>query len=189
MDKTAFDAFYEAEYWPLLCWLRRHSRGDSRCEDWAQEAFTKAWAAWPRFDGRAPAAWVQRIARNVYLDDLRRGVKRVGSVQFLRFTSLTPYEEEWRKGAGAQPTSPEPEPETQAVRAETRRELLAALHQLSVAECQVLWQHHAAGVPERDCASARGQTLGTVKSRLLRARRRLRAVYEAAYGASGTGVG
>lgn len=45
-------------------------------EDLAQETFTRAIAAFPRFDGHAPRAWLYRIATNACLDVLRARARR-----------------------------------------------------------------------------------------------------------------
>lgn len=182
-DASAFERFYAEQYWPLLRWLRRVSRGDPRCEDWVQEAFTKAWAARDRFDGRLPRTWLYTIAKNAMNDERRRGIKRVNGEAFLRFVSTAPWEIE--SGADPRPVplalraeSPEPAFE----REETRAEVRALLRSLPAGNALLFWQCVGERLNQTACGERLGLTLGSVKSRLLRTRRKLRRQHVESYG-------
>jgi RNA polymerase sigma-70 factor (ECF subfamily) len=136
-------------YGTLLALLRNRAAA----EDCTQEAYLRAFRAWPRWQPDAPAeAWVHRIAINVAVSYHRRErLREVG--QLIR-----------RLGVPAQP-----DPTDALVSSELLREL-GRLPRRQAAAVVLRYFHgftnreigHALGVPER-----------TVASRLIRARARL----------------
>jgi RNA polymerase sigma-70 factor, ECF subfamily len=130
-------------------------RDTGLAEEATQEAFFKAWRAFPRFDGRASVStWLYTIARNTCLSALRRASRR-------RVTPLDDIVE---------PAAPE------APAADT--ELLRCIARLSEADRQILtlfyWQDRSV----RDVGLALDLPEGTVKSQLHRARRALAKMLE-----------
>src|SRR5579872_7235573 len=133
--------------------------GDAQAaEDAAQEAFFAAYRAIDSFRGGSFLPWLLRIAANQCYDELRRRQRRP--------TSSLPEE----------PFVPDPEPgpDQAALGAESLRAIEAALAQLAPEQrlCVVLID--VQGLDYDEAAQAMGVNLGTVKSRLSRARAQLR---------------
>lgn len=80
-DAERFAALYERYQGAIYGYCYRQLRDIQQAEDVTQDTFMKAWAAWRRFDGRAPWAWLTRIAHNLMTDHFRRQ-------QVIRFTPL-----------------------------------------------------------------------------------------------------
>lgn len=150
--------------------LRTLSNADDAA-DATQEAFLHAYRGVAEFQGSAGGfqSWLLRIAVNSCYDHLRRQKRRPT-------TSLEATEEAQQADArlAMTPVDPAPGPEQRALTAETARQLQAALsalspeHRLSVVLCDVQ------GFSYEQAAEILGVELGTVKSRLSRARATLR---------------
>ena len=78
----AFVAFFAAESDRLQRFATFLCGDPDVAADLAQEALARAYAAWPRLDGRDPAAYVRRILVNVLRDRKRR--ERVRRDRFKR---------------------------------------------------------------------------------------------------------
>jgi RNA polymerase sigma-70 factor (ECF subfamily) len=136
-------------YGTLLALLRNRAAA----EDCAQEAYLRAFRAWPRWHPEAPAeAWVHRIAINVAVSFHRRErLREIG--QLIR-----------RLGPPAQPDP---------VDALTTSELLRELGRLPPRQSAAVVLRHYHGFTNREIAHALGVPERTVASRLIRARARL----------------
>ena len=134
-------------------------------EDVAQETFVRAWRGLARFRGESAfKTWLYRIATNVARTHLdRRGRQaRIGD------RSLDDETEPLQ--AGDVP-SPAPDAETSLVRREAIDRALAELpEELRVA----LVLRDVEGLDYKEIAGVTGAPIGTVESRIFRARRRLR---------------
>ena len=129
----------------------------------AQDAFLAVWRGVGSF--RADAAfstWLYRLATNACLDLLRRGKKRGGDV------SLDDTE------SYAEPADPAPTPEEALERAEARRAVRAGLDALPEDYRAVLLLRETEQLSYAEIAAVTGLELGTVKSRINRARQALR---------------
>ncbi len=72
-DPADFDALYEATYPRIFATLSVILRDRQSAEDCAQEAYLRAFRAWPRWKADAPVeAWLHRIALNVAVSYRRR---------------------------------------------------------------------------------------------------------------------
>ncbi len=137
-------------------------------EDATQDAFIKAWQRIDTFRGGSFRSWVFTIAANQARDELRRRARRPArSLDEARDDPDRP---------DLDPPGDEPSPEDEAERGEMRVALEQALMTLpdDWRELVVLSDIH--GMDYREIADATGLALGTVKSRLSRARGKLRAV-------------
>jgi RNA polymerase sigma-70 factor (ECF subfamily) len=141
-------------------------------EDAAQDTFVKAWRGIGSFRGEAAAQvrpWLLRIAANRCYDGLRgRGRRPPGPLASL---DAEPFEVEpfWSSQADA------PEgPEAHALRAELAIHLERALTALPADQRLVVLLADLQGCDYAEVAAVTGAALGTVKSRLNRARARLR---------------
>jgi RNA polymerase sigma-70 factor (ECF subfamily) len=131
--------------------------------DVAQDALIKAVRGLPSFRGGDPGVWTYRITVNAWKNFLRaRSARRM-----LRFFSTD--------GAGveiepADAPSPEPGPEAAALAADEKARVERALLKLTPEERAVLVLRELDGRSYAEIAEALDLPLGTVKSRLARAR-------------------
>ena len=140
----------------LARWLLRH---DQDAEDAVQDAFLRAHQAFGRFTGADARAWLLTIVRNVCYSRLR-GQRRAGAVE--EFDDAT---------HGARLDSAE----SNAVAwRELRSELLRqGLERLAPEFREVIVLHEIEGLSYRDIAAIAKLPIGTVMSRLARARHKL----------------
>ena len=140
-------------------------------EDVTQEAFLRAYRALATFRGERFGAWLLRIVANAARDELRRrGRRPQRSLDELRDDP---------DSHGFEPPDTGPTPEASALQAELRRTLEAALQQLPEDWRMVVLLSDVHGLSYHEVAEATGLPLGTVKSRLSRARGRLRDILRA----------
>jgi RNA polymerase sigma-70 factor, ECF subfamily len=147
-----FDRLYEATYHRLFATLIALLRDRAAAEDCVQEAYLRAFKAWPRWKPDAPVeAWLHRIAINVAVSHRRR--ERLREVaEVIR-----------RLGA---PAVSDP---TESIEADLVRELRA----LPPKQAAALVLRHLHGYSNRDIAQALGVPERTIASRLAAGRRRL----------------
>jgi RNA polymerase sigma factor (sigma-70 family) len=135
---------------------------DGDAEDAAQEAFVKAHAALPRFRTGSPfRPWLLRIVTNEARNRRRSAGRRTGLA--LRAAEDRPL------GDAA------PSPESAVLANETRAALVAAINLLRDDDREVIGARYLLELSEAETADTLGIPRGTVKSRLSRALRRLRA--------------
>jgi RNA polymerase sigma-70 factor (ECF subfamily) len=150
-DRDDFDRLYRETYTRVRFTLQGLLRDAAAAEDCAQEAFVRAFRAWPSWKGDAPAeAWIHRIAINAAFSYRRRE----------RLRSLT---ESIRR---IHPSDP-------AADSAARLELLDALRRLPPREAAAIVLRHSHGYSNREIAVALGVPESTVSSRLAAGKRRL----------------
>ena len=147
-----FDRLYEATYHRLFGTLMTLLRDREASEDCVQEAYLRAFKAWPRWKPDAPAeAWLYRIAVNVAVSHRRRErLRDIG--ELVRRIGV--------------PTVPDP---TQS----SAPELLRELRSLPPKQAAALVLRHVHGYTNREIAHSLGIPERTVASRLAAARARL----------------
>ena len=133
--------------------------------DAAQEAFLSAWRALPSFRGEAGfSTWLYRLTANASIDLLRRVRRQRLDLRLddedLGLTALE---------AG-------PGPQEAAEQGELRQAVDQALGQLGDSHRQVLVLRELSGLSYQEIAQALDIDLGTVKSRIARARLNLRKI-------------
>ena len=137
--------------------------------DQAQEAFLKAWQGLNAFQGESSfSTWLYRLTANVCIDYLRRRNRRLGVESAV---SLDDEEAGW-----AEPADWEQDPHRQLERAERSRAVERGLAALPEHFRQVLVLREVAGLSYQEIGAALNLDLGTVKSRLARARLALRKI-------------
>jgi len=143
----------------LARWL---TRNDHDAEDMVQEAYLRASGSFGGFRGTDGRGWLLTIVRNTCDTWLRRNHADQLS---------TPFDEEVHQEALASPN-----PEEQVLQNADRRQLQQALEQLPVEWREALVLREFEGLAYKEIADISGVPLGTVMSRLARARNRLKEV-------------
>ncbi len=170
-DSHAFEALvtpHEQTIW-RVCWHYTHHEEDAR--DCMQEAMLKAWRSIGSYrQDCALETWLYRIATTTCLDFLRRQ-KRL---------PVTESADELAE-SGIQPIDASPTPDEAALRAESTGEIQAAIDSLPAEMRTVLILYALEGQPYETIAEMTGAAVGTVKSRLNRARQKI-AAYLAQHG-------
>lgn len=149
----------------LAYWIMR-SRDEA--EDVVQEAYMLAYVAFPQFSGASAKPWLLSIVHNASYKALRTR-KRAGSVIF--------FSEDLKgKDRDRVDSIPAPDlsPEGSAIAAVEREHILAALAELSTDHREVIVLRELEGLSYSEIAHAIAAPLGTVMSRLSRARSDLR---------------
>lgn len=137
--------------------------------DLSQEAFLKAYRALGRFNGNASfSTWLYRVASNTCLDRLRR---RQRSVPVVSLDETLETESGSLRRDVADTTF---EPENIALRAEAAAQIRVAVAGLPGDQRLAIILRDFQGLSYEDIAATTGATLGTVKSRISRARAALR---------------
>ena len=134
-------------------------------EDMTQEAFISAYKSLNSFRGGNFKAWLLRIATNACYDELRRYKRRPQS-------SLDELTEENESFSFLR--SPEEGPEAQAQRVEVMRAIESCLAALPDDQRITAVLRDVEGYDYSEIAEITSSSLGTVKSRLSRARNKLR---------------
>jgi RNA polymerase sigma factor (sigma-70 family) len=165
-DPQAFTALFARHFDAIDRWLHRRV-GTPLAEDLAAETFTRAFDHRERFDPAFADArpWLFGIAANLVHDHQRAELRRLRALARV---------ERWEAGS-----------EDLAAGAVARADaalagpaVAAALARLRAEERDVLLLVAWAGLEYDEVATATGVPIGTVRSRLHRARRRLRAELE-----------
>lgn len=137
--------------------------------DLAQEAFVKAWQGLPAFQGGSSfATWVYRLATNVCIDYLRRQKRRR---QVESEISLDDEESGW-----TEPADWSRDPQRQLERSEQGRALARGLEALPPPQRQILVLRELSGLSYQEISQRLELDMGTVKSRIARARLALRKI-------------
>ena len=134
----------------------------AEAQDAAQEAFVKAFYALGRFrSGAAFRPWLLRIVANEAINRRRAARRKANLV--LRVAESRP------------PDGAAPSPEAAALAHEVRQEMLDAVNKLQPEDRLVIAYRYFMDLSEGEMAEALDCPRGTVKSRLSRALKRLRA--------------
>ena len=162
-DETAFEALIRLHEKKIYTLCRRMFGDEEVALEAAQDTFLAVWRGIGSY--RADAAfstWLYRLATNACLDLLRREKRRGGEV------SLDDEE------ARLDPADTAPQPEEAAEREETRRMVREGLYALPDNYRQVLVLRELEQLSYTEIAEAARLDVGTVKSRISRARTALR---------------
>jgi RNA polymerase sigma-70 factor (ECF subfamily) len=156
---------FEHSVRPLLDGLRgaalRLTRNPHDADDLLQETALRAWRFWSRYEqGSNLRAWLHRILLNTFVNDYRRARRERELIQQLQ-----------HQGQSAPPPAQSGEPAF--VRASLTDELQERLSELPPEFRSVLWAVAVDELSYREAADTLGCPVGTVMSRLHRARRLL----------------
>jgi RNA polymerase sigma-70 factor (ECF subfamily) len=155
---TAFDQavlpHLDAAY-NLARWLTRNNQD---AEDVTQEACLRAFKYWKGFSGRDSRSWLLAIVRNTFYSWLRQRSDQ----------PVLTDDGEMDGTAGSTP-----DPETTLIRNVDRNTLRAALEDLAVEFREAIVLREMEGLSYKEISDIAGVPIGTVMSRLARARKRL----------------
>jgi RNA polymerase sigma-70 factor (ECF subfamily) len=141
----------------LARWL---SSNDSDAQDVVQEAYLRAFKFFGGFRGGDSRAWLLRIVRNAFYDWLKHN---------RREATGTAFEEEVEHAADASAT-----PDTLLLEKADHELLHQAIAELPVEFREILVLRELEGFSYKEISEIAGVPLGTVMSRLARAREHLR---------------
>jgi len=154
-----------------LC-LRMSANPDDAL-DLSQEAFLRAWRSLGQYQFEASfSTWLFRLTSNICIDFLRRKKRR-------QEASLTESYDDSDEGAELSVPDAQPGPEQQAMTNETKIELARAMEQLSPEHREILQLRVIEDLQYEQIADILGVRVGTVKSRLARARLSFRKILKA----------
>ena len=139
-------------------------------EDATQEAFISAFRALRGFRGGSFRAWLLRIVRNACYDEFRRRQRRPTT----SLEELSPFNGDATPDSIGELIDQGEGPETATEEAELRRAIEDCLNRLPLDYRTIAVLVDIQGYDYREAATVIGKPLGTVKSRLARARARLR---------------
>jgi len=145
----------------LAYWILQN-REDA--EDAVQDAYVRAFRAFDTFAGTGARAWVLAIVRNVAITALAARK---------RLRNLITLSEEVSLGDSVDAVSQEPSPEAAVMLRERRQFLLDALIRLSPLHRDILVLREMEGLSYAEISRVTGTAIGTVMSRLSRARAEL----------------
>ena len=147
-------------------------RNKADAEEAVQEGYMKAFAAIDRFAGGSSlATWLTRIVVNEAISRVRAARRRKRSLGEAGVSVLDDY----RASLETAP-SLNPAPEEQVMRRELSRLLQAAITQLPETFRLVFVLHEIEGLSADEVAASIGAPAETVRTRLFRARRKLREI-------------
>jgi RNA polymerase sigma-70 factor (ECF subfamily) len=162
-DLSAFNQIVERSQSHVFNLSARILGDRAAAEDVAQETFISAFRATDGFRGGSLRGWLLRIASNRSYDSIRSTKRRSEN-------SL----DESLENPSFQPASKDPSPEQMALRGELRDEIQAAVLSLPPDQRAVVVMIDVQGLSYDEASEATGASLGTVKSRLSRARAAVR---------------
>lgn len=144
------------------------TRHPADAADLAQETYYKAWRFFPAFrQGSDCKAWLTAILRNAYINRYRRRQRRPAEVEFDEWQEIDPvFRDEHVR-------MPAPDDET-AMGEALSDEVVDALDQLPDHFRDVVILSDVQGLSYQEVADRVGCPIGTVRSRLFRARATLR---------------
>jgi RNA polymerase sigma-70 factor (ECF subfamily) len=167
-DLAAFNSLVLAYQENVFNTALRILGDDEQAADASQDAFISAFRSLNSFRGGSFRAWLMRTVTNTCLDELRRRKRR----------PTTPLEPETSDGEEVESPSwladPSASPEEQLDQAELEHAIQHCLDALPVDFRSVVVLADIQGLDYAEVASAVRKPLGTIKSRLARARLRLR---------------
>jgi RNA polymerase sigma-70 factor (ECF subfamily) len=163
---------FERDLLPLRAELertaRRYVRNPHDAQDLVQETFAKAWAAYDSFDQDSNAqAWMHRILINTWISAYRRMERRPQELLTDSFTDADMAAENKRSAPASA--------EARALQGMPNHQIRQAMRKLPQFMQEVVYYADVCQYTYKEIAELGGIPVGTVMSRIHRARARLRA--------------
>jgi RNA polymerase sigma-70 factor, ECF subfamily len=167
-DVRAFEQLFQQYHRGIYNTIYQMTRNDADAADLTQEVFVRAYRALPRLQTpEAFTAWLYRIAVNLSRNWLRdRGRVRVESLELPG--------EDGEEGNTREIADPSGDPSTLVQTQDLQERVQKAVAGLSPDHRAVITMHHLQGMPVEEIARVMDCSIGTVKSRLSRARDNLK---------------
>lgn len=165
-DLEAFNILVERHERPVFNVALRLLRDVGLAEDATQDAFVRAWQNIGTFQTGSVRSWLYKIATNRAYDMLRASARRPAASLEAEPVEIEPT---WTAGGAG-----EESPDAHALRRELSIYLERALAALPEDQRMVVLLVDVQGMDYHEVAETLGIALGTVKSRLSRARARIR---------------
>jgi RNA polymerase sigma-70 factor (ECF subfamily) len=162
MSEDEFRSFYERTARPLWSYLSRITGDRQQADDFLQEAYYRFYRAGARHEDEAHRRnSLFQIATNLVRDAARRASHR---------NEVALEHDEHESSPAAKVASNAPMPERQA---EIRTDLARAMKQLEPVQRELLWLAYAQGASHEEIADILGLRPISIRTLLLRARRKL----------------
>ncbi|HEY0160423.1 MAG TPA: RNA polymerase sigma factor [Thermoanaerobaculia bacterium] len=159
MNEDEFRAFYERTARPLWAYLSRMTGNRQEADDILQEAYYRFYRAGAQHaDETHRRNSLFQIATNIVRDAARRSKRR----------DDVPYDEESQAARAPRSTTPAPDREVAV-----RTDLARAMQQLEPVQREMLWLAYAQGASHEEIAEVLGLRPVSIRTLLLRARRKL----------------
>lgn len=138
---------------------------DDEAQDAVQDACLRAHKGFANFSGMDGRSWLLKIVRNTCFTMLLNRKRNAGTISLEEELGIP---------------SPEPSPEDELIANADREKVRACIEQLSVELREIIVLREIEGLSYREIANVSDLPIGTVMSRLARARERLRALLTSA---------
>lgn len=163
MDEEQFRAFYERTARPLWAYLSRMTGSGQEADDLLQEAYYRFY--------RAGAQHADETHRRNSLFQIATNIVRDATRKSKRWEDVPLAEDDSPVGLEARSTNPAPDRE-----AAVRTDLARAMQQLEPVQRELLWLAYAQGASHEEIADMLGLKAVSIRTLLLRARRKLAAL-------------
>jgi len=165
-DKNAFEGLVIANQKNVYNLALKMTRNEDDALDLSQEAFVKAFKQLGNFRGDSRfSVWLYRLTYNLCIDFLRKKPKA-------NIVSLN-YEDETGETAPLEIPDLRNLPEDNALRNEMRKNITDSINELPLKHREMVTMREVTGMSYEEIASTLNINVGTVKSRLARARLKL----------------
>ncbi len=170
-DSAAFDVLLRKYQHRVLGVIGRYVKDWSECQDVAQDVFVRVYRALPGFRGDSSfSSWIHRIAVNTAFNHLDARKRRPPG------TDVDFADAELSHGLDGHYLSSGESPEQEALRQELAQVLNAQLAQLPPDLRSALMMRELDGLSYEEIAQQMNTPIGTVRSRIFRAREAMDAV-------------
>lgn len=171
MEQARFDSLMRQSRKKVYNLAYRLSMNSQDAEDLTQEAYFRAYRNFEDYQGDRPFEnWIFRIVTRLFLDLKRNRKRRIQTV-----SSDAPFKSERADdGIVIDAADKAPTAEELIVQNTLSEPLLNALEALQPDQRELIWLADIEKIPYQDIADQVGVPVGTVRSRLHRAHRRLR---------------
>jgi RNA polymerase sigma-70 factor, ECF subfamily len=167
-DLQAFEQLFDHYHRGIYNTIYQMVRSDADAADLTQDVFVRAWKSLPRLQApEAFAGWLYRIATNLTRNFIRDHRK-------VRQESLDQPYQEGEESGQREIADVTGDPSTVVQTQATQDAVQRAVQTLSQDHQMVVTLHHLEGMPVEEIAKIMNCSVGTVKSRLSRARDHLR---------------